>query len=408
MDGFQEIIKAVEAGNNAFEEFKKANDRRLDALETSAAKAGRPHLGGGGSSKPLGKQRPQFYDTKSQRVINVLGRDDSMAALDQKSVPSSGLPSVGRVLRGIVLGSRAHDAAELEEERKSLSIGSNTGGGFTIAGALSSQWIDLLRSRLVLNAAGVTTVPMDNNSLTLAKLTGDPTVSWHGENAPITDSDLTLGAVSLTAKTATCLVKLSLELSQDSANIEQILQSSITQAMAHAIDEAGLIGVTTNAGAAPATGTGIFNLTGRNTVLSVGAPTNWDWAVDAMYALLANNVSMDNVGAMIAHPALWKKMRKLKTGISGDQTPLETPEELASLKKLWTTAAPFTGGTTAKAIMGDWSDLLFGVRKDINVQVLNQAFLGSNLQLAVLAYVRCDFAATRASSFVTAEGITVS
>jgi hypothetical protein len=60
-----------------------------------------------------------------------------------------------------------------------------------------------------------------------------------------------------------------------------------------------------------------------------------------------------------------------------------------------------TGGTTCKAIMGNWSYLLFGVRKDINVQVLNQTLMGSNLQLAILAYVRCDFAATRAASFVT-------
>ena len=80
---------------------------------------------------------------------------------------------------------------------------------------------------------------------------------------------------------------------------------------------------------------------------------------------------------------------------------------MAGLRKLWTTAAPLAGGNTAKAVIGNWSDLLFGVRKEITLQVLNQTFMGSNLQLAILAYVRCDFAATRASSFVTAEGITV-
>jgi hypothetical protein len=39
--------------------------------------------------------------------------------------------------------------------------------------------------------------------------------------------------------------------------------------------------------------------------------------------------------------------------------------------------------------------------------VLRETFIGSNLQVAVLAYARCDFAATRAASFVAAEGITV-
>jgi hypothetical protein len=52
-------------------------------------------------------------------------------------------------------------------------------------------------------------------------------------------------------------------------------------------------------------------------------------------------------------------------------------------------------------------DLLFGVRKGITVKVLNETFLGSNLQIAVLAYARVDFGATRHQSFCTLEGITV-
>jgi HK97 family phage major capsid protein len=100
-------------------------------------------------------------------------------------------------------------------------------------------------------------------------------------------------------------------------------------------------------------------------------------------------------------------MRKLKTGITSDNTPLTMPEEVAKLPKLWTTAAPLTGGITAKAVLGDWRDLLLGVRKEIQVQVLREAFLGSNLQLAILAYARVDFAAVRPQSFVTLEGITV-
>ncbi len=51
---------------------------------------------------------------------------------------------------------------------------------------------------------------------------------------------------------------------------------------------------------------------------------------------------------------------------------------------------------------------MFGVRKNIEVRVISEAFLGSNLQVAVLAYARVDFMATRADNFYTAEGITVS
>ena len=141
--------------------------------------------------------------------------------------------------------------------------------------------------------------------------------------------------------------------------------------------------------------------------VSVGAPTSWDWLVDGMYQLLAANVPEEQIGAVIAHPALWKKMAKLKTGLTNDNTPLVAPDPVRALRKLWTTAAPLTGGTTAKAVVAKWSDLLFGIRKDITVQVLNQVYMGSNLQLAIVAYARCDFAATRPTSFCTMEGITV-
>ena len=400
-----EILDLMNEQGEAFTAFRKKHEERLHTLEKrlddDELKAARGALFGGGGKKAEPTQ--MWIDRESKSAIPVLSAGQSVAALHQTK--SGEAPSLGRVLRGIVLGGRAHDADELADERKALSMGSDPSGGYTVAGALSGQWIDRLRSAMVLNRAGVLTVPMDNRDLTIAKLTGDPTVSWHGENDALTDSDATFGAVKLTSKTVVCLVKLSLELAQDSANIESMLQASLTSSLASAIDSAGLVGVTTDAAAGP--GGGVFNLTGRNSVTSIGAPTSWDFLADGMYELLLDNVPADAIGAMVAHPALWKKMVKLKTGLSGDNTPLTMPDEVARVPKLWTTAAPLTGGTTAKAVIGDWRDMLFGVRQQITVRVLSEAFLGSNLQVAVLAYARVAFAQTRATSFCTLEGITV-
>ncbi len=116
--------------------------------------------------------------------------------------------SVGRFLRGIALGGRADDAAELAEERKELGITPDTAGGYTVSGILASEWIDLLRSAMVLSQAGARTVPMDAGTVTLARLTADPTVRWHGENASLTEGDPTFGAVALRAKTVVCLTTL--------------------------------------------------------------------------------------------------------------------------------------------------------------------------------------------------------
>lgn len=310
-------------------------------------------------------------------------------------------------MRGIVLGSHAPGHKELREELKALGGSPDTSGGVLLPDILSAQFIDLLRAASALARAGVTVIPMPSRDVTIAKLTADPQISWHAESAALSATDPTFGAVNLSAKTAVCLVRFSLELAQDAANLEAQLTSVLTSAMASAVDAAGLTGVTTNAGAAPATGAGLVNLTGRSRVQSIGAPTSWDWCVDAIYALMAASVPLDRIGALVGHPAIFKKMRKLKTGLTNDNTPLTAPAEVAALPKYWTTAAPLAGAN-ATAVLAKWDDVAFGVRTDITVRLLDQAFMGSNLQLALLCYQRCDFGALRQATVCTCEGITTS
>lgn len=405
MTALHEVKELIEEQATSRREWQTANEQRLKVIEDSLTeiekKAGRPGAEFQGGSSRNSDALEKFIDAKSGKAVPVLGHKDKLASLSAKA---AGAPSMGRLLRGIILGGQAHDADELTEERKSLGISSDPTGGFTVAGALSGEWIDALRSQMVLSKAGARTLPMEAGQVSLARIVDSPSISWHGENAALPDGDPTFGKIVLNAKTCVCLVKLSLELSQDSANIEEILQSTITNSMANAIDNAGLNGVTVNAAAAP---TGIMNLADRNKVTSIGAPTSWDFLVDGMYELMLDNVPAENIGAFIAHPAVWKKMRRLKTGITNDNTPLTMPEEIRALPKLWTTAAPLVGGTTAAGIIADWRDLIFGVRNQITVRVLSETFMGSNLQVAVLAYARVDYAATRAGSFCTLEGITV-
>ncbi len=391
----EEVLAVAKKGADTIEQWTTKQGERLDAIEAAIVKANRPGLGNDDSKAPA----ETWIDRKTGKLIPVLSKGETLA--DTKDAAA---PSIGRVLRGMVLGGQAHDAAELADERKALGVSPDPSGGYTVSGSVAAQWVDLLRAQMVLTQAGVRTVPMPTGDMSIAKVTADPTISWRAENAAFSETGPTFGAVTLQSKTCACLVKLSIELAQDSPNIEEILQKTIVGAMAGAIDSAGLVGVTTDAAAAPS---GIFNLTGRNKVLTIGAPTSWDFLIDGKYELLLDNVPQSAIGAFIAHPAVWKKLAKLKTGIASDNTPLSMPAEIATIPKLWTTAAPLTGGTTAKGVLGAWSDYLMGVRKEITIVPIREAFLGTNLQIAVVAYARVDFAATRAESFVTLEGITV-
>lgn len=403
MATMDDVCALIDAQGKEWNEWQLKQGSRLSVIENELGdilkKGNRP--GAGLSGNPIAP-RETFIDTSSGKRIPVLEHKDSLAALQKN--PATDQLSIGRALRGIVLGGRADDAEQLADERKAMGLTPDPSGGYLVSGAVGAQWIDNLRAAMVLSRAGALTVPMPTSELTLAKVTGDPDCEWHKENGALTAGDPTFGAVKLQAKTITCLVKVSLELSQDAANIDQQLSNVITAAVAGEIDRAGLVGVTTNAASAPS---GIMNLTGRNSVTSIGAPTSWDFLVDGIYELLLDNVPADQIGAFIAHPAVWKKMRKLKTGITNDNTPLTMPDEVKALPKLWTTSAPLTGGTTAKGIIANWRDLIFGVRQDLQVAVLKETFLGSNLQVAILVHARVDFAATRAVSFCTLEGITV-
>lgn len=53
---------------------------------------------------------------------------------------------------------------------------------------------------------------------------------------------MTFGAVRLTARTIVGLVKFSIELAQDAINLERAITNALSQAMALAIDQAGLTG----------------------------------------------------------------------------------------------------------------------------------------------------------------------
>lgn len=393
-----EWVEILEQQGRDLAEFRAAQISRIDLLEEEIVKRNRPPCG---VSTPRSKSTATMLDVKTGRSIPSLTHKDSLVATEGGS---QDLPSMGRILRGIVSGGRAPDADDLATERKDLSIGVDSSGGYTVQGALASSWIDSLRANMALSQAGVTMIPMDTKALSLARIVQDPQAFWHAENAALTASDPTLGQANLSAKTVACVVKLSLELAQDSANIEQILTSTITSALAQEIDAAGLTGKVNNAALAPS---GIMNAAGRNKVTAIGAPTSWDFLLDGLYELMLDNVPQEKIGAFIAHPALWKKLTKLKTGIASDQTSLSVPGAIATIPKIWTTSAPFTGGNTCAGIVGNWSDLIFGIRKEITVRVLSETLMGSNLQIAVLAYARVDFVPAREASFCTLEGITV-
>jgi HK97 family phage major capsid protein len=95
------------------------------------------------------------------------------------------------------------------------SEGDNAKGGFTVPAPLSSELIDLVEQYGVARNV-CRRIVMGSETWSVPKLLGHSTVFYPGENQPITESDLTFGQISLTAKKMAGLVKMSTEVNEDS------------------------------------------------------------------------------------------------------------------------------------------------------------------------------------------------
>ena len=302
-----------------------------------------------------------------------------------------------KYLRGIATG----DWQDADAERRAMSEGTNTAGGFLLPTILSSQIIDLVRNQTRVLQAGATIVPMENRTVDVAKWASDPTAAWHSENAAIAPSDATIGKLTLTAQALASNVEVSWELLEDAPGVVDKLQEAFAKAFALKLDLAALYGT----GTAPEP-RGVKNTAGISTA-SMGANgatlTSWDTLVDAVGRLQDQN---EDPNGIIYAGRTARNLSKLKDTTN---QPLQPPEALSGIPRYSTLQVPvnLTQGTSSLAsdiFTGDWSQLLVGVRTRLMVKVLDERY--SDLgQIGFIAWWRGDTAVARPKAFDVLTGV---
>lgn len=306
--------------------------------------------------------------------------------------------SIGQLARAMMTGPRS------ELERRALSEGTDSAGGYTVPSIVSAKWIDRLRPVSVALRAGAQLVPLSSDVTTIAKLLTDPTCAWRSENAQISPSDPTFGAVTFTARSLATLVVASRELLEDSINIESALNSAFTRAMAAELDRAALFG----SGSAPEP-RGVYNTSNIGSV-SMGtngaALTNYDPFVDVVATLEAANAQ--KIDAFVMAPRTSAALAKLDG--SGDGQPLGMPPKLVGIPHLISSTVPIDQtqgsaiGTSSCVVAGDFSDLYIGVRSAVHIQLLKERF-ADYVQTGFLVTGRFDVQVARPASFCKLVGI---
>ena len=308
--------------------------------------------------------------------------------------------SFDRYLRGLVTG--RWDGAEHE---RALSEGTLTAGGHLVPTPLSARVIDLARNQTRVFQAGAITVPMTAATLKLARLTGENAPAWKAENASITDQDMTFDSVTFTARTMVRLIKLSLELFEDSdPSAEDVIARSFAGQVALELDRVALRGSGT-----PPEPQGVRNQTGV-TIATHGAngaliatATAYDWHLDARGVVAGNNFDPN---AHIQAPRTSTSLSKLREATTSAY--LAPPPNM--LPMLTTKQVPInlTVGTstdTSEIYTADWSQLMIGIRNEFRLIPLKERYLADNLQVAFLAYLRADVQLAQPTAFVVDTGI---
>lgn len=129
-------------------------------------------------------------------------------------------------------------------DTKALSWLNELTGGALVAPPEMGELIELLRNKEALVNAGARTVPLPpQGRLKYPRQTAASTTYWVGENAPITESNIGTGEVTLQAKKLAVLIKAPNELIRfASPAAEALMRDDMTKSLALGLDLAGLEG----------------------------------------------------------------------------------------------------------------------------------------------------------------------
>jgi HK97 family phage major capsid protein len=302
--------------------------------------------------------------------------------------------SFGRLVKGAVTG----QWNGAEKEQRAMIEGSDSLGGFLVPSPLSARVIDKARAKSVCFRAGANTVPMKSDKLDFARVKDDFTAYWRRENQAITASDMAFEKITLHARVLACLGKMSIEVLEDSENLESVVTNSLAQTIALGLDRALLRG-DSQPGAEP---NGFENWSDINTIPVGGALTGYSDVLDGLQDIEEANGDV-SMAAIIMSPARKYDFAKM---LSGEGMYLKPPKEWEPLKKLVTTQVE-----DSKLYLGDYSQMYVGIRNELRVDFSKEAADTSDsafaqMQVWVRAFMRADVVASHEDHFCLLSTIT--
>lgn len=295
-----------------------------------------------------------------------------------KEKPAPGV-MVARIAQAVAIGGAdqravAHAAeglygSEMGQIVANMEQATNTKGGFLIDEAYSSDFIDILRPRVVIRRMGARAIPMPDGNLTTRKKTTGTTASYIGERAPAPVTAATVEQVKMSAKRLTALVPITNQLiRRASMNVQMMIRDDLIESVAVKEDQQFLRG--TGSSTAPA---GLRNLIAAGNVIAANATVNLVNVTNDLnklkLAVLNANIPMTQAG-WIMSPRTMLFLEGLRDGNGNKAFPEVAEGRLGIYPIGVTTSVPDNlgaGTNQSELYFGDFAQFMIGDTEQIAI-----------------------------------------
>ncbi len=230
-----DLARELVDGDNSIDEARAAFLEKIGTRQVE-----QPIRSADVTSNDVGLSQKEVKRFSFIRALNYLANPgDNSARRDAEyeiEVSSAAAKQYERSSNGIVVPN--------EVLRRDLNVGTATAGGNLVDDVLlSGSFVELLRNRLALANAGMTTLSGINGNISIPKQGSSATAYWVGEGASPTESQQTIEQVNLSPKTCGAFVDYSRKLLlQSSIDVEAMVRDDLARVIALELDRVGLNG----------------------------------------------------------------------------------------------------------------------------------------------------------------------
>jgi len=320
-------------------------------------------------------------------------------------------------LSGDIAGAVARQMVQRAQQRggdygyatRDLNVATASAGGNLVATELlGSSFIELLRNAMVLDRLGVTWFRDLNGNIAIPAVTGAATAYWLAESGAPTESQQTIGQVTMTPKTVGAFTDYSRRLLlQSSLDVEAFVRADLAAILGQAIQAAAI-----NGSGASNQPTGLLNTSGIGSVAggTNGLAPTYAHMVDLESAVANANADAGTL-AYLTNTRVRGVLRKTQefSGTNGKAvwTSMAGQRGIGDVlgyEAVASNAMPNTldkgtsTGVCSAIAYGNWADLLIGMWGGLDVMLDPYAGATSGTK-RVIALQDVDIAFRRVASF---------